>query len=163
VSDLDRFEEIVRASALYTEAIPPPEVEADLHPFDVRDIHPDLPAKTRSLFDDGYYAEATFEAFKFVEAEVKRISKLKGPGSVGFALMMNAFDENNPKVEINARSTDTEIDEQRGFRHMFAGAQSGIRNPRGHEYGLSDTPDQCLDHLSLASLLLRRLDDAGVR
>lgn len=34
-----------------------------------------------------------------------------------------------------------------------------IRNPRGHEFGLQETPDQCLDHISLASLLLRRLDD----
>ncbi len=163
MADLDRFEALVRGAHLYTEAEEPREAPSELHPFEVRDIHPDLPAKVRALFDDGYYAEATFEAFKFIEGEVKRISKLKGPNSVGFALMMNALDEHKPKVQINALSTDTEIDEQRGFRHIFAGAQSAIRNPRGHDHSVTDTPDQCLDHLSLASLLLRRLDDAGVR
>jgi hypothetical protein len=143
VGRLDVFEAVVRAAHLYTEAEASTEAQTDLHPFEVRDVHPHLPPKCRSLFDDGYYAESTFAAFKFIEKEIKRISKVRG--QVGFGLMMNA------------------IDEQRGFRHMFAGAQAGIRNPRGHEDDIVDTPDQCLDHLALASLLLRRLDDAGVR
>jgi hypothetical protein len=33
-----------------------------------------------------------------------------------------------------------------------------IRNPRGHEYAVKDDPDTCLDHLSLVSLLLRRVE-----
>ena len=32
-----------------------------------------------------------------------------------------------------------------------------IRNPRGHEFGLQETPDQCLDHISLAG------EDDGVK
>jgi len=161
VGRLDVIEAVVRAAHLYTEAEASTEAQTDLHPFEVRDVHPHLPPKCRSLFDDGYYAESTFAAFKFIEKEIKRISKVRG--QVGFGLMMNALDETKPKVQINALSTDSEIDEQRGFRHMFAGAQAGIRNPRGHEDDIVDTPDQCLDHLALASLLLRRLDDAGVR
>ena len=161
MDDLSLFEALVREAHLYTEAETSPEPESGLHPFDVRNIHPELPAKTRSLFDDGYYAEATFEAFKFIEAEVKRIAKVKGAG--GFGLMMEALNEANPKIKLTALTTDSDVDEQKGFRHMFAGAQSAIRNPRGHEYGLADAPDECLDHLSVASVLLRRLDDAGVR
>jgi uncharacterized protein (TIGR02391 family) len=77
--------------------------------------------------------------------------------------MMEAFNENNAKVKLNALVTDSEIDEQRGYKSIFAGAAAGIRNPRGHEIDIRDTPDEALDYLALASLLLRRLDVAGVR
>jgi uncharacterized protein (TIGR02391 family) len=156
---LDRFEEIVRRAHGFVGA--PTDEPEHFHPFETRNIHPDLPPRVRRLYDDGYYPEATFEAFKFVEQEVKRISKLRG--LTGNKLMMAAFNEQAPVVYLNAMATDSEKDEQFGYRYMFAGAQSGIRNPRGHETGLVDSPDTCLDHLSLASILLRKLDDAGVR
>lgn len=50
-----------------------------------------------------------------------------------------------------------------GFKFIFSGAASGIRNPRGHEVDVGDTPDEALDYLALASLLLQRLDRAGRR
>lgn len=102
-----------------------------------------------------------FEAFKFIETEVKRISGLKG--KTGYALMMDAFNESNPNIALNALGTESEVDEQKGFKFIFAGAATGIRNPRGHEVDIGDTPDEALDYLALASLLLRRLDAAGLR
>jgi hypothetical protein len=69
-----------------------------------------------------------------------------------------SFNENNAKVKL-----DSEIDEQRGYKSIFAGAAAGIRKPRGHEIDIGDIPDEALDYLALASLLLRRLDVAGVR
>jgi uncharacterized protein (TIGR02391 family) len=134
---------------------------ADPHPFEARNIHPDLPRKVRSLFDDGHWEQAVFEAFKYIEKEVKRISGLRG--KTGYALMMDAFNEANAKVRLNGLATESEIDEQRGYRAIFAGASAGIRNPRGHEVDIGDTPDEALDYLALASLLLRRLDAAGAR
>lgn len=159
MTNLGWFEEVVRRSFLVDETAPEESVE--LHPFETRNIHPDLPAKVRKLYDDGYYPEATFEAFKFVEKEVKRISALRG--LTGNKLMMAAFNEQTPVIHLNGMTSDSDKDEQFGYRYMFAGAQSGIRNPRGHETELADSPDLCLDHLSLASILLRKLDDAGVR
>jgi len=162
VGEVERFESITRRAHAFTDATPGPElVVSDLHPFETRNIHPDLPAKVRKLYDDGYYPESTFLAFKFVEKEVKRISQLRG--ITGNKLMMAAFNEQAPVVPLNAMATDSDRDEQFGYRYIFAGAQSGIRNPRGHETDLVDSPDECLDHLSIASVLLRKLDDAGVR
>jgi uncharacterized protein (TIGR02391 family) len=155
---VDRFESIVRSIQDWSEA--PRETDQDQHPFEIRNIHPDLPVKVRKLYDDGYTAEAAFEAFKFVEKEVKRIGSIRG--MTGMALMMKAFDESGPTLALNPMVEDWQIDEQRGYRHMFAGAQAGIRNPRGHET-LVDSPDLCLDHLSIASVLLRKLDEAGLR
>lgn len=137
------------------------EPEPPPHPFESRNIHPDLPKKVRKLFDDGHCDNAVFEAFKYVEKEVKRISQIKK--KIGNPLMMLAFNENDAKIALNALVTESETDEQLGYKHIFAGAMSGIRNPRGHEVDMDDTPDEALDYLALASLLLRKLDDAGVR
>jgi uncharacterized protein (TIGR02391 family) len=157
--NLDDLEELARAYPAL--AVEVEERPADLHPFEVRNIHPDLPAKVRKQYDDGYFDDATFTAFKFIEQEVKRLSGLRR--LTGNALMMKAFDENGPSLKINGATTDSDRDEQFGYRYIFAGAQSGIRNPRGHEVDIPDDPDTCLDHLSIASALLRKLDVAGLR
>lgn len=162
---MDRFERVVRSiSAEATgPALAPAETveQEEPHPFETRNIHPDLPSKVRKLFDDGYWEQSVFEAFKFIEHEVKRISGVRR--KTGHALMMDVFNESSPKVQLNGLATDSEIDEQMGFKFIFSGAASGIRNPRGHEVDIGDTPDEALDYLALASLLLRRLDRAGLR
>ena len=163
MEELALFERLVRS--LEGPSQPPRAVESgeppNPHEFDVRNIHPDLPGSVRRLFDDGHYEHATFEAFKFIEKEVKRIAKLRG--KTGLALMMEAFNEKNAKILLNALATDSDEDEQLGYKHMFAGAMAGVRNPRGHEIALGDGPSETLDYLALASLLPRRLDTAGVR
>jgi uncharacterized protein (TIGR02391 family) len=162
---LDRFERVVRSIGAEVAESPPAQAETaereEPHPFETRNIHPDLPTKVRKLFDDGYWEQSVFEAFKFIEKEVKRISGIRG--KTGYQLMMDAFNENSPNVQLNKLATESEIDEQKGFKFIFAGAATGIRNPRGHEVDIGDTPDEALDYLALASLLLRRLDAAGLR
>ncbi|WP_281400905.1 TIGR02391 family protein [Rhizobium soli] len=71
---------------------------------------------------------------------------------------MNAFGEKNTNIKLTEMLTQSELDEQSGYKFIFAGSMSAIRNPRGHEI-IHDTIDQCLDHLSMASTLLRRLQD----
>jgi uncharacterized protein (TIGR02391 family) len=162
---LDRFERVARSIGVEVFESPFTSVVAsaqqELHPFEARNVHPELPIKVRELFDDGHCEQSVFEAFKFVEKEVKRISSLSG--KTGYALMMDAFNEAGPKVQLNGLLTESDIDEQKGFKFIFAGAATGIRNPRGHEVDIGDTPDEALDYLALASLLLRRLDAAGLR
>jgi hypothetical protein len=61
-SSLDKFEAIARALATFSQREPaalPPAEAPSADPFDSRNIHPDLPAKVRELFDDGHYPEAT--------------------------------------------------------------------------------------------------------
>ena len=155
---LNRFERIARQAYRFTQ------VEArDLgiqHPFEQRDIHDSLPQIVRTLFDNGHYSQATFEAFKYLD---KLIQKIVTSTESGFKLMMQAFAGTPPSVVLNANTTTSEQDEQKGFQFVFAGAMLAVRNPRGHEYSINDSPDQCLDHLSLASLLLRRLEQAGYK
>jgi len=128
------------------------------HPFVARDIHESLPHKVGGLFDDGHYAEATYEAFKYLEAEVRRLS---GVEKTGFALMMDALNGDAPRIKLNAMGTISERDEQAGFRHLFAGSMLAIRNPRGHDHTLTDDFETCLGHLNLVTVLLRSLERAG--
>ena len=70
----------------------------------------------------------------------------------------DAFNGTNPKIKLTQLVTQSEIDEQNGYRFIFAGSMSAIRNPRGHDI-LIDPIDRCLDHLSFASVLLRTLEN----
>lgn len=154
----DTFERIVRGTVVSTEARE--ETPHQVHPFDERDIHPKLPVIVKELFDDGHFAQATFEAFKFVDKEVQRLS---GETESGFKLMMKVFSEDSPVIRLTSGSSTSERDEQKGYQFLFAGSILAIRNPRGHEYSVKDDPDICLDHLSLASVLLRKLEKSGYR
>ena len=163
---LDLFESIVRVALRYSYATSHAEMQAvdeavseqQLHPFDKRNVHPGLPAKVRNLFDNGHYAEATFEAFKYLDKLVQKFSKSNKSGE---KLMLEVFSETAPLLKLTALSSQSEIDEQRGFRFLFSGGVVAIRNPRGHEVDQMDDVDTCLDHLVFASLLIRRLEQAG--
>jgi uncharacterized protein (TIGR02391 family) len=151
---LSAFERIARIVGDLGTA-PGEEIQLQIHPFDERNIHPQISAVSLKLFDDGHYSQSTFEAFKYLDIQVKKLSKINDSG---FKLMMAALSETNPKIKLTALSTQSEIDEQIGYKHVFAGAMSAIRNPRGHDINI-DPIDRCLDHLSFASVLLRRLED----
>jgi uncharacterized protein (TIGR02391 family) len=153
---LDRFEGIVRRAKTFDAR--DDQDDPALHPFDRRNVHPGLPSKVRRLFDDGHCAEATFEAFKYVDKLVQKHAKVS---ESGMKLMMQVFDEAKPVLKLTPLSNASEVDEQKGYRFLFSGAVMAIRNPRGHEVNLSDDPDTCLDHLAFASLLLRRLEQSG--
>lgn len=158
------FEKVARSSAARKAIDLAVQVDSGraspLHPFDLRNLHQGFPPKVRKLFDDGHCAEATFAAFKWVE---KYVVKHSGKKENGRALMMAAFDKNKPLLKLNPLLTTSDEDEQEGYRFMFAGAVMGIRNPGGHEIELSDDPDECLDHLAFASLLIRRLERSGFK
>lgn len=159
---LEIFEKIARASLAPASALAgevrQPGVPA--HPFELHNIHPDFPLKVRGLFDDGYGAEATFHAFKFIE---KVVQKHSGCPEIGRKLMMIAFNKNNALIKLNGLSNASEQDEQEGYSFIFAGAVMAVRNPGGHEIELSDNPDVCLEHLAFGTFLLRRLERSGYK
>src|SRR4051812_28009160 len=105
---LETFEAIVRNAAQFSEE--PLQEDRSGHPFDSRAIHEKLPPKVRKLFDDSHYAEATFEAYKFVDRKVSEISGLK---ESGYKLMMTALADVGP-IKLNSLKSESEKDEQRG-------------------------------------------------
>lgn len=157
-SDLASFEGIVRRARAYTDARD--SHENNEHPFESRNIVLSLPSVVKDLFDNGHYSQATFEAYKFLDKEISRHSKIS---KSGFQLMMDALGSTSPAVRLTPMLTISQQDEQKGFQFIFSGAVLAIRNPRGHEHSVVDDPDTCLDHLALASMLLRRLSEAGYK
>jgi uncharacterized protein (TIGR02391 family) len=149
------FEAIVRATRNVGEGQSAASSTAPQHPFDERNIHPLISAVSLKLFDDGHYSQATFEAFKYLDLVVKTLS---GVNDTGYKLMMAAFSENGPKIRLTDLVTTSDTDEQLGFKFIFAGVMSAIRNPRGHDIK-NDPIHRCLDHLSIASVLLRRIEE----
>lgn len=153
---IGKFETIARKAHLYTlEQII---LEHQEHPFENRNIHNKLPKQVRKLFDDSYYSQSIFEACKYID---KLISKLSQSDKTGYQLMMDSFNENNPKIKINNLNSLSEKDEQAGYKFIFSGSVLAIRNPRGHEYIINDTIEDCLDYLSFISILMRRLEKSG--
>lgn len=155
---LSRFENIARRAHLFTNE--DASVSSATHPFEARNIYEPLPNTVRDLFDNGHYAQATFECLKFLDREVARLSSLSETGK---SLMMKAFSETTPVLKLNPLANDTQRSEQEGYKFIFAGIMMAVRNPRGHEYTIKDTLDNCLDHLSFASVLFRRLESAGLK
>jgi len=152
---LQVFEAVVRRARSVTEARSEP--AGGSHPFDDRNIHTKIQSTSKKLFDDGHYAMATFEAYKLIDKEVAKLAKVS---ESGVKLMMDAFNEQSPLIKLTNLSSTSETNEQKGYKLIFSGSVMAIRNPRGHEFGVLESPTECLDHLSLASLLLRRLERA---
>jgi uncharacterized protein (TIGR02391 family) len=121
-------------------------------------FHPKVQAAARAEWERGSRAAAIFNAFKAVEI---RTRELVGGESSGHKLMSDAFGGVEPRLRLNSGVELVDRDEQEGFKLIFMGAMTGVRNPNAH--ALFDDLDERrgLDYLGFASLLMRRLDDAG--
>ncbi len=126
--------------------------------FDALGFHPGIVEVSRELFADRYYAPAIFEAFKRVEIAVRCVSGLKDRS--GKSLMAEVFNEQRPRIQLNTLANRSDRDEQEGFKFIFMGSMQGIRNPKGHEHIVQNDAFKTLEYLGLASLLLKRIDDA---
>jgi uncharacterized protein (TIGR02391 family) len=127
--------------------------------YDLLKFHPKIVEASRSQFRSGHYADAIFNALRCIEILVRAKSGLRKRGT---ALMHDVFSEKKPLIKLNAMQEEYEIDEQTGFRFIYAGAMQGIRNPKAHAQVKQKDPYRTLEYLALASLLAKRLDE-GVK
>jgi uncharacterized protein (TIGR02391 family) len=123
-------------------------------------IHRDIIEVAKDKFEDGHYADAVESAFKEINNRVKKIVKKKmGDELDGAALMRRAFSENNPVIELDNLSSTTGKDVQKGYMDIFAGAMTGIRNPKAHA-NIRISKERAIHFIFLASLLMDKLDEA---
>ena len=127
------------------------------HQLQERDIHPKIQEVSKKAFDGGHFSNATLRACIILEKTVRELSGNKNRGA---KLMNYTFNADNPKLRLsNSNDDKTSKDEQEGYRSLFYGTITAIRNPSAHEL-VDGNVDQCLDHLSLVSMLMRKLDAA---
>ena len=125
--------------------------------FDALKLHPRIDRVSRATFEDGHYAEAIRNAFKEVIVTAREVSGLRDLD--GKKLMDQAFSVTNPKIKLNNLVTQSEKDEQQSFLLMFGGAALGIRSPKAQDTVQQNDPYQALEYLSIASLLLKTIDE----
>ncbi len=113
---------------------------------------------TRKLFSGEHYARAVEEAYKCLNNAVKDKARL--PTKDGADLMRDAFSPKSPTLKLSELRSSSQKDEQRGYMDVFAGAMTGIRNPRAHDHRLDDYPEVALELLTLANHLMRKLSAA---
>ena len=125
-------------------------------------VHPEIINVSKKKFEDGHYADSVESAFKEINVRVKHFTKGKtGKELDGSALMEYTFSLATPIIELDDLSTQSGRDNQIGFMKIFAGSMTGIRNPKTHD-NIIINPDRAMQFLILASLLMCKLDDAGV-
>jgi uncharacterized protein (TIGR02391 family) len=130
-------------------------------PLHTYDFHPEIKKVALKLYEDKHYPQAVEEAFKRVVQAVKKIYKEKtDEGLDGDKLMNKAFScANNqiPVISFNKLQSLEDQDEQQGIMYLFKGVV-GIRNKKAHANVILNDPVRATEYLSLASLLMRLLD-----
>lgn len=122
-------------------------------------VHPRIKAIAKPRFEAGFYADSVEAALKEVNSAVKQLVLAStGRELDGAGLMTTAFSLTNPLVKLDDLSTETGRNIQQGYMQIFAGAMTGIRNPKAHANIQPDRP-RTIHLLVLASLLLSRLDE----
>ena len=116
------------------------------------ELHPIIAQKVLPIFDNGFYGNAIFEAFKHVEIAVREAGGY-GENDLGTDLMRKAFhvdngnltDQNQHPAEKQARSD------------MFAGAIGSYKNPGSHRE-VEITAEKAIEIIIVASHLLGIVD-----
>lgn len=128
-------------------------------------FHPLVEKVSRKQFLAGDYKGAILNAFVEVVEHVKRKTGYpkdkNGRDLDGDTLMNTVFgcdNGNTPLIPFNALQTDLDKSEQRGLMYLCKGVV-GIRNRKAHLNFIQKSTSKTLEYLSLASLLLRLLDE----
>lgn len=129
------------------------------------DLHPRVKAVSSKLFNDSHYKEAIQAALVEVINRVKQVAMHPKNGSNreldGDQLMQKAFGcdgSNIPLIKLNKLVNGLDRAEQRGFMFLFKGVV-GIRDKKAHLNFIQNDPYKTVEYLSLASLLMRLLEE----
>lgn len=122
-------------------------------------LHPAVVKVARARFEGGHYADAAESALKEVNDVVHKIVKERtGKEYDGADLMNRAFSVSKPVLKLADLATETGRNIQVGYMQIFAGAMTGIRNPKAHANLIID-PSRSTHFLFLASLLFSKIDE----
>jgi len=118
-------------------------------------FHPKLPDAAWNAFLSGDYDTAVFEAFKAIEAEVRKKGNFTS-GDFGAGLMKSAFDPNTGPLRDRAAKPR----KQKARCDLFTGAFDEIRNPKAHNDPTITDTLVAVEELMTAGVLRRIIDAA---
>ena len=123
-------------------------------------IHPEICKVTKDRFAGELYADSIEAAFKEINSRIKKlVKKHRNVEHDGADLMRTCFSEKNPILKISEMETENGRNVQKGYMEIFAGAMTGIRNPKAHS-NLTITKEDAIRELNFASMLMYKVDQA---
>ncbi len=132
------------------------------------DFHPRIREIAFSQFENNDFKGAILNAFIEVVDQVKvktgHPKDKNGKDLDGDDLMNRIFGcdgDQIPKIKFNLLSDGLDRAEQRGLMYLFKGVV-GVRDRKAHLNFIQNDPLKTIEYLSLASLLLRLLDENPV-
>ena len=108
-------------------------------------------------FQNGDYRNASLDSVVALFDLLREKSELDMDGE---ALCNQAFSPGAPILILSELDTESGKNDQRGFMDMFKGFYRGVRNPKAHSLVHDLDAVKSAQHLVVASMLARRLDDA---
>lgn len=123
----------------------------DSQNFEQNNIWNYLPENVVALFKHEHYSEAVFEAFKYIEDQVRKKSSLED--KYGTDLMRKAF-HCEDGILTNKKLPNAERQSQ---MELFSGAIGFIKNPKSHKV-IELTQNKANELLHFANYLLRILN-----
>lgn len=130
------------------------------------DFHPQIKKVAFQQFENNDFKGAIQNALVEVVDQVKiktgHPKNANGRELDGDDLMNQVFacDNQEPKIKFNGLQTSLDKAEQRGLLNLFKGIV-GIRDKKAHLNFIQKDPLKTIEYLSLASLLMRLLDEHG--
>ncbi|MEV4822965.1 TIGR02391 family protein [Micromonospora sp. NPDC049274] len=128
-------------------------------------LHPGLRTAAK-LFKDRYPAQAALGAFQAIESRVKKdVLAHRSPpekSRYGAGLMSYAMHPQEGVYTFNLAGSVGSVSERQGVMWMFMGAFAAFRNSLAHESYQPINQDEVWELLVLASMLMRRLDEAAL-
>ena len=101
-----------------------------------------------------------------VNSRAKAIYKKLVPSAAtvpdGTDLIHKLFGSNPLLCPVRDTGTESGNNYQQGFHFMTAGAMSALRNPKAHSNDEVLTAEEALRRLMFASMLMYKLDEAGL-
>ncbi len=128
------------------------------------DLHPRIKEVAFQQFENndfkGAIQNALVEVIDQVKIKTGHPKHVNGKERDGDDLMNYVFgcDNQRPKIKFNPLKTSLDKAEQRGLMHLFKGIV-GVRDRKAHLNFLQRDPLKTIEYLSLASLLMRLLDE----
>jgi uncharacterized protein (TIGR02391 family) len=133
--------------------------------FSRYDLHPRIKEVAYSQFENNDFKGAILNAFIEVVDQVKnktgRPKDKNGKDLDGDDLMNKIFGcdgGQDPRIQFNSLRDGLDKAEQRGLMYLFKGIV-GLRDRKAHLNFIQNDPLKTIEYLSLASLLLRLLDE----
>lgn len=132
------------------------------------DFHSLVKKVSFSQFEDGYFKEAIQNAFVEVINQVKvktgHPKNNLGRELDGDDLMNHVFgcENHEPRIKFNRLQNSLDRAEQRGILNLFKGIV-GVRDKKAHLNFIQHDPLKTIEYLSLASLLMRLLEEHAPR